>query len=113
MMLVLTRTLGEEVVIGTNVAIKVVAVSGKSVKIGICAPKDVAIRRSEIAPHAEVRPVHEEISRRHVPTVDKAAVPAFRNTGSEVGPLANSHDSSVLRGCVDPFAMINPANPPS
>lgn len=47
-MLVLTRQLEEEIVIGNDIRIKVLAVSGNSVRLGISAPQQVPIYRSEI-----------------------------------------------------------------
>jgi len=48
-MLVLTRRVGEEIVIGDDIHLTVVAVRGMKVQIGISAPKDVAVDRQEIA----------------------------------------------------------------
>jgi len=47
-MLILTRRTGESVVIGHDVSLKVVAVRGRHVRIGIAAPKSVAVHRAEI-----------------------------------------------------------------
>jgi carbon storage regulator len=47
-MLVLSRKIGEEIVIGDNIRIKVLAVDGGKVRIGIVAPKDVIVDRQEI-----------------------------------------------------------------
>ena len=47
-MLILSRKQGEEVVIGDNVHITVVAVQGNRMKLGITAPRDVVIRRAEL-----------------------------------------------------------------
>ena len=47
-MLVLTRKVGEGIVIGDDVIIKVVEVKGGSVRIGIDAPKDRKIYRQQI-----------------------------------------------------------------
>ena len=47
-MLVLSRKIGEEIVIGDNIRIKVVAVEGRKVRIGIIAPEDVIVDRQEI-----------------------------------------------------------------
>ena len=47
-MLVLTRRENESVVIGDNVEITVLYVSGKKVRLGISAPKDISIHRKEI-----------------------------------------------------------------
>ncbi len=47
-MLVLTRKLGESIRIGDNIVIKVVDLDGRHVKIGIEAPKNIAVNREEI-----------------------------------------------------------------
>ena len=47
-MLVLTRKVGEEIVIGGDIHVVVVAVQGAKVRIGISAPKDVVVDRQEI-----------------------------------------------------------------
>ena len=47
-MLVLSRTLGEEIVIDGNVRVKVVEVRGNRVRLAVCAPKDIPIRRHEL-----------------------------------------------------------------
>lgn len=47
-MLVLTRTIGEEIIIGDDIRIKILAVSGNQVRLGIAAPRRVEVHRSEI-----------------------------------------------------------------
>jgi len=47
-MLVLTRRVGEEIVIGDVIRIKVVEIRGGKVRIGIIAPEDVVVDRQEI-----------------------------------------------------------------
>lgn len=47
-MLVLSRKKEEEIVIGEGIVIKVVAISGDKVKLGITAPPSVAVIRGEI-----------------------------------------------------------------
>ena len=47
-MLILTRRAGETVMIGEDIAITVLGVKGNQVRIGINAPKDVAVHREEI-----------------------------------------------------------------
>ena len=47
-MLVLNRKHGEEIVIGSDVRITVLAVHGNRVKLGISAPEKVFIRRGEL-----------------------------------------------------------------
>ncbi|HLF66994.1 MAG TPA: carbon storage regulator CsrA [Gammaproteobacteria bacterium] len=47
-MLILTRRVGETLMVGDNVAITVLGVKGNQVRIGVNAPKDVAVHREEI-----------------------------------------------------------------
>lgn len=47
-MLILTRKEGESINIGNNITITVLGVSGKQVRIGTSAPKDVQVHREEI-----------------------------------------------------------------
>ncbi|WP_027965380.1 carbon storage regulator CsrA [Halalkalibacillus halophilus] len=47
-MLVLTRKVGESIQIGDDIELKVVAVDGDQVKLGIDAPRHIDIHRSEI-----------------------------------------------------------------
>jgi carbon storage regulator len=47
-MLILTRRVGESVVIGEDVVVTVLGVKGNQVRIGINAPKTVAVHREEI-----------------------------------------------------------------
>ena len=47
-MLVLTRKVGETVIIGDNVTVTVLGIQGGQIKFGINAPKDVSVHREEI-----------------------------------------------------------------
>lgn len=47
-MLVLTRKAGQSIRIGENIIVKVVQIDGSQVKLGIVAPKGVAIFREEL-----------------------------------------------------------------
>lgn len=47
-MLILTRRVGETVMIGDNVTVTVLGVKGNQVRLGVNAPKDVSVHREEI-----------------------------------------------------------------
>jgi carbon storage regulator len=47
-MLILTRRVGETIVIGDDVIVTVLGIKGNQVRIGINAPKDVSVHREEI-----------------------------------------------------------------
>lgn len=47
-MLVLTRHLGERIMIGDSIVIEVVAVRGDAVRLGITAPREIAVHRLEV-----------------------------------------------------------------
>jgi carbon storage regulator len=47
-MLILTRRVGETLIIGDDVVITILGVKGNQVRVGINAPKDVSIHREEI-----------------------------------------------------------------
>ncbi|OBW95007.1 carbon storage regulator [Gallibacterium salpingitidis] len=47
-MLILTRKMDEKLLIGDDITISVLEIRGNQVKIGVDAPKDVAIYREEI-----------------------------------------------------------------
>ncbi|MCZ2722076.1 carbon storage regulator CsrA [Marinomonas sp. 15G1-11] len=47
-MLILTRRVGETLMVGDEVSVTVLGVKGNQVRIGINAPKDVSVHREEI-----------------------------------------------------------------
>jgi len=47
-MLILTRRVGETLMIGDEVSVTVLGVKGNQVRIGVNAPKEVAVHREEI-----------------------------------------------------------------
>jgi carbon storage regulator len=47
-MLVLTRRVGEEIVIGGTIRVAVVAINGRTVRLGVAAPASVPVRRWEL-----------------------------------------------------------------
>jgi len=46
--LVLSRKQGEKIVIGDNISVVVIEVRGAKVRLGIDAPRDVAVHREEV-----------------------------------------------------------------
>ena len=49
-MLVLTRRNNESIMIGEEIEIRIVRISGNSVRVGIVAPKEVHVYRKELSP---------------------------------------------------------------
>jgi len=47
-MLILTRRVGESIMIGEDIAITVLGVQGNQVRVGVNAPKEVSVHREEI-----------------------------------------------------------------
>jgi carbon storage regulator len=47
-MLILTRRIGETLVVGDEVTVTVLGVKGNQVRLGVNAPKEVAVHREEI-----------------------------------------------------------------
>lgn len=79
-MLVLTRKVGEQVLIGDDIVVTVLEVRGEGIKIGIDAPRGVRIQRQEVV--AAVSDANVEASR----SVDSAAeerIRALLNVGRD------------------------------
>ncbi len=54
-MLILTRKKNESIIIGDDIEIVVTRVSGDKVRIGVAAPRNIAVYRKEIGPHLDMR----------------------------------------------------------
>ena len=62
-MLILTRRVGETVVIGDEVTVTVLGVKGNQVRLGVNAPREVAVHREEIFERIQRERTEEEESR--------------------------------------------------
>jgi len=69
-MLVLSRKVGEEIVIGDNIRVRVLSIQGNQVRLGFIAPRSVAIQREELLAAMAARPVAAAL-----PTSPPAAPP--------------------------------------
>src|SRR3954453_12955192 len=80
-MLVVSRKIHEEIVIGPDVTITIVAVRGKQVRIGIKAAPDVSIRREELEPLPRSEASRQEAMAQQCrrPCCDRSS-PGFRLT---------------------------------
>ena len=58
-MLILTRRVGETIRINDDITVTVLGVQGMQVRIGVSAPKNVAVDREEIAIRKLAKPLHE------------------------------------------------------
>jgi carbon storage regulator len=60
-MLVLSRRAGEKIVIGNEVFIEVLSVSGEGVRIGITAPRETSVHRFEVFAEIETANLAAEV----------------------------------------------------
>ncbi|MDH3693911.1 MAG: carbon storage regulator CsrA [Gammaproteobacteria bacterium] len=74
-MLILTRRIGESLIINDDIKVTVSGVKGYQVRIGIDAPKDVPVHREEIFQRIQIE---KEMSG----WTDDNCSPALRKTGS-------------------------------
>lgn len=60
-MLILTRRVGETLMIGDEVSVTVLGINGNQTKIGINAPREVPVHREEIYERIKAEEHHQEI----------------------------------------------------
>ncbi len=51
-MLVLSRKVGEEIIIGNSIRVRVLSIQGQQIRLGLIAPREIGIIREEIATKA-------------------------------------------------------------
>lgn len=73
-MLILTRRVGESLMIGDEVEVVVLGVKGNQVRLGVNAPRDVAVHRYEI---------YERIQRELAGEAGDSEAPAHRAGGGD------------------------------
>ncbi len=54
-MLVLSRKVNEEIIIGDNIRVRLVKIGGGRARLGISAPPEVSVRRAELAKNEPAR----------------------------------------------------------
>src|SRR3546814_8832375 len=86
-MLILTRRVGETLMIGNSVTVTVLGVKGNQVRIGITAPKDVVVHRKEI--YQRIQRVDEAEPGSGEPGSDKDDMPR----GELPGTLSSSPET--------------------
>ena len=59
-MLVLSRKIGEKLVIGDNITVEVMRISGNRITLGLAAPAEVKILRGELTQNQAKSPMQEE-----------------------------------------------------
>ncbi len=88
-MLILTRKQGESVAIGDEIQVTVVEIQGKQVKLGVRAPREVAVHRQEIYEKIQ----QENIRASQVDDFDLSKIKQAL-TGDESGEKSSEEESS-------------------
>lgn len=94
-MLVLTRKVKQQIQIGENIVVTLLQIRGQTVRVGIEAPRQVRVVRSEIADVPAIR-TQPPLARVRSVTAKSARAAAARTEGEE-------GFSSPLAGCAAPI----------
>ena len=90
-MLILTRRVGETIVIGDDVIVTVLGIKGNQVRIGINAPKTVTVHREEI-----YQRIQQE--KNTAQKQEEAAAPAVATTTATTTTVRKKRESKVDKG---------------
>ena len=88
-MLVLTRKCQEKIQIGENITITIVRVKGQTVRVGIDAPRDLKVLRTELPPESptdeasETNPIRETCDAEQSPLAKKRNASRCDSTGND------------------------------
>ncbi len=93
-MLILTRRLGESLIVGNNVELTVLGVNGNQVRIGINAPNDVSVHRKEIYLRIEAENA-ENSAKNSVKQIDLLDIPSAESDIAQQQPLVHSTEVST------------------
>lgn len=100
-MLVLTRKLKEQIRVGNEITITILRVSGKSVRVGIEAPREVRVVRAELPGLDEPHTVAEESTEEVVPAI------VVRAAGRR-GPKTSSESTNATPRSASKVNRISP-----
>lgn len=89
-MLVLTRKVGEKLVIGNEIVVEVLSISGDGVRLGINAPRETSIHRYEV--FEEIQAANRAASATNVNVEDIAA--RLRGSDKKSSPEAGEPETS-------------------